>query len=155
MQQIKILPQEIINKIAAGEVVERPASVVKELLENSIDAGATEIKVKIEKGGNQLIEVSDNASGMDKANAELSLRQHATSKIKTDNDLYRISTMGFRGEALASIASVSDLSLFTSDGASQPVMVKLAKDIIVSESAPSRKQGTTVTVRNIFFKIPA
>ena len=108
---VHLLPENLINQIAAGEVVERPASVVKELIENSIDAGATEIIVDIEDGGRKLIRVTDNGYGMSREDALLSLQRHATSKISTVTDLFNISTLGFRGEALPSIASVSRLKL--------------------------------------------
>ncbi|HBJ48196.1 MAG TPA: DNA mismatch repair protein, partial [Deltaproteobacteria bacterium] len=100
-----ILPESLINKIAAGEVVERPASVVKELLENAIDAGATEIQVSIKNGGKDLISILDNGCGMNESDAQLSVERHATSKIIDEEDLFRIRTLGFRGEALASIAA--------------------------------------------------
>jgi DNA mismatch repair protein MutL len=107
MAKIKILPEEIRNQIAAGEVVERPASVIKELLDNAIDAGATQININIKNGGIQLIEISDNGEGIDKESLPLTFAQHATSKINSINDLVEINTMGFRGEALASIGSIS------------------------------------------------
>src|SRR4030066_574956 len=110
---VHLLPENLINQIAAGEVVERPASVVKELVENSIDAGATEIIVDIEDGGRKLIRVTDNGCGMSREDALLSLQRHATSKIREAHDLFNISTLGFRGEALPSIASVSNLKLTT------------------------------------------
>ena len=112
-QRISILPEIITNKIAAGEVVERPASVIKELIENSLDAGATTIAVEIATGGRRLIRITDNGHGMSREDALLSLERHATSKIKTDSDLEGILTLGFRGEALPSIASVSRFRLAT------------------------------------------
>ncbi|HWR56729.1 MAG TPA: DNA mismatch repair endonuclease MutL, partial [Negativicutes bacterium] len=112
-ERIKILDETTANKIAAGEVVERPASAVKELVENSIDAGSTRIEVEIQEGGLRLIRVTDNGYGMSKNDARLSLARHATSKIQTAEDLNRVSTLGFRGEALPSIASVSRFTVIT------------------------------------------
>jgi DNA mismatch repair protein MutL len=113
MGQIKVLDQNTVNMIAAGEVIERPASVVKELVENSIDAGATEITIQIEDGGKKLIRVIDNGCGMDNADLSVAFESHATSKLKSSADLLNISTMGFRGEALASIASVAKVSVMS------------------------------------------
>jgi len=113
MTKIKILPENLSNKIAAGEVVERPASVVKELVENAVDAGGSRIEVLVRDGGKRLIRVADNGVGMGREDALLSLERHATSKLGSDADLFRITTMGFRGEALASIASVSKLTILT------------------------------------------
>jgi DNA mismatch repair protein MutL len=113
MQVIKRLPTQLANQIAAGEVVQRPASVVKELLENSIDAGATEISLTIKDGGRTLISIQDNGSGMNYHDALLCFERHATSKINAINDLFNLNTMGFRGEALASIAAVAHVSLKT------------------------------------------
>ncbi|MFN3481265.1 MAG: DNA mismatch repair endonuclease MutL, partial [Thermodesulfovibrionales bacterium] len=107
MPLIKVLPVELRNKIAAGEVIERPASVVKELIENSIDAGSTEIKIEILKAGKGLIKVTDNGTGMDREDALLCIQRHATSKLFDEEDLFNINTLGFRGEAIPSIASVS------------------------------------------------
>jgi DNA mismatch repair protein MutL len=113
MPQIKILPPDLRNKIAAGEVIERPASVVKELIENSIDAESTDIRIDILYGGKRLIRVLDNGMGMDKEDALLCFERHATSKLATEDDLFNIKTMGFRGEALPSIASVSKVKIVT------------------------------------------
>src|SRR5919201_938545 len=113
MGRIHVLPEQVANKIAAGEVVERPASVVKELLENSLDAGATRIRIAVEAGGKRLIHVTDNGCGMLRDDALLAFERHATSKIKDASDLLNIVTLGFRGEALPSIASVSRLHLET------------------------------------------
>ena len=113
MSKITVLPEELSNRIAAGEVVERPASVVKELFENAVDAGANIVTVEIERAGSRLIRVTDNGSGMDENDAMLCFSPHATSKIKSAEDIERITTLGFRGEALPSIASVSKLTLKT------------------------------------------
>src|SRR6516164_2569091 len=117
LRTIHILPEQVASQIAAGEVVERPASAVKELIENSIDAGARSLSVEVQKGGHELIAVSDDGCGMAREDAILSLRRHATSKIHCASDLESIRTMGFRGEALASIASVSHLDLKTRQAA--------------------------------------
>jgi len=118
---IKLLDNSLINKIAAGEVIERPASVVKELLENSLDAGATDIRIEIEEAGLRKIKISDNGCGMDKDDLMLSYKRHATSKISNDDDLFHIMSLGFRGEALASIAEVSNLKIKTKvEDASKP-----------------------------------
>ena len=112
---VRILSESLINKIAAGEVVERPASVVKELLENAIDAGATEVQVSIKNGGKDLISILDNGCGMNESDAQLAVERHATSKIFHEEDLFRIRTLGFRGEALASIAAISHYQILTSN----------------------------------------
>jgi DNA mismatch repair protein MutL len=155
-QRIAILPEIITNKIAAGEVVERPASVIKELIENALDAGATDISVEIATGGRRLIRVSDNGHGMSREDALLSLERHATSKIKTDSDLEGILTLGFRGEALPSIASVSRLRLTTREpdsleGTELIVEGGRIKDVKACGMAP----GTVISVEHIFFNTPA
>ena len=153
---VHLLPENLINQIAAGEVVERPASVVKELIENSIDAGATEIIVDIEDGGRKLIRVTDNGCGMSREDALLSLQRHATSKISTVNDLFNISTLGFRGEALPSIASVSRLKLTSVPKGSisgTSIQIDGGKEVEVKEFGGA--VGTTIEVRDLFFNTPA
>ena len=115
MNRIKVLSENVTNRIAAGEVIERPASVVKELVENSLDAGASSIYIKVDNGGKELIQVTDNGAGMTHDDALLSLERHATSKINTVDDIVHISSLGFRGEAIPSIASVSRFNLITKD----------------------------------------
>src|SRR5512132_4211393 len=155
MGRIRILPDQVANKIAAGEVVERPASVVKELLENSLDAGATELRIEVENGGRRLIRIVDNGCGMLRDDALLAFERHATSKLKDVSDLLSISTLGFRGEALPSIASVSRLVLETrSEEESTGATVEIAggKLLRCDESALAR--GTIITVRDLFFNVP-
>lgn len=153
---INLLPENLINQIAAGEVVERPASVVKELIENSIDAGATEIIVDIEDGGRKLIRVTDNGCGMSREDALLSLQRHATSKISTVNDLFNISTLGFRGEALPSIASVSRLKLATvPKGSISGTSIQIDGGRVVEVKEFGGAVGTTIEVRDLFFNTPA
>ncbi len=156
MAKIRVLPETLSNKIAAGEVVERPASVVKELVENALDAASTRVIIEVEQGGQALIQVSDNGRGMPRDDALLAIERYATSKITTDADLFAIRTLGFRGEALPSIASVSRFSLVTrdksSDGGTQ-IIVEGGKVKSVSEvGAPV---GTLISVRQLFFNTPA
>src|SRR5215208_2211814 len=148
MNRIRLLPEQVANQIAAGEVVERPASVVKELVENSLDAQATSITVEIQAGGRSLIRVSDDGVGMSKDDALLCLERHATSKIQKAEDLHAIHTMGFRGEALPSIASVCRMTLTTrereaEDGATQ-VVINGGK--IVEVKAAGAPAGTTIEI---------
>ncbi len=152
---IKLLSPDLINKIAAGEVVERPASIVKELIENSIDAGADKIILKIENGGINYIEVVDNGTGMSEEDAKLALVQHATSKIHSVDDLKNIYTLGFRGEALASISSVSKLKIHTKSSKEKPIIASTNGERIIVAPGDARNQGTTVIVENIFDQIPA
>ena len=156
MGRIHVLDDAVINKIAAGEVVERPASVVKEMVENAIDAGATSVTVSLKQGGTASIVVTDNGSGMDPDDAHMALRRHATSKISVADDLFCIQTMGFRGEALASIAAVSRFSLATvAAGADQGVKLESSGGEEVRELPWSGPQGTTLAVEDLFFNVPA
>ncbi|MDA8422290.1 MAG: DNA mismatch repair endonuclease MutL [Nitrospiraceae bacterium] len=153
---IKILPDHVIDKIAAGEVVERPASVVKELIENAIDAGATEIFIDIEKAGTRLIRVTDNGSGMSKEDARTAFLRHATSKISDDADLEAIRTMGFRGEALSSIASVSHVRMLTSTpDSSSGVMVEIEAGKVKSLADAAAPQGASFEISHLFYNTPA
>lgn len=154
-RRIAILPDAVANQIAAGEVVDRPASVVKELIENAIDAGARHVRVEIAEGGKQSIVVSDDGRGMDRDDAVLALDRHATSKIVAASDLVGVQTFGFRGEALPAIASVSRLTLATSDGAGEGTEVSLTGSRIDRVETIARQRGTTVTVRSLFFNTPA
>lgn len=154
MSKIHIMDEDLSNKIAAGEVVERCMNVVKELVENSIDAKSTEIKIEVEEAGTKLVKVTDNGIGMDSTDAKLCFALHATSKIKTVDDLFNIGTLGFRGEALASIASVSEVTLKTSDGKEGTTVKVVGGKIEKVESSDLRK-GTSVTVKNLFFNVPA
>lgn len=155
MPHIKVLPVDLRNKIAAGEVIERPASVVKELIENSIDAGSSEIRIEILQGGKRLMKVSDNGEGMDREDALLCFERHATSKLGNEDDLFHIRTMGFRGEALPSIASVSKVKLVTGlRGSASGISLEMhggeAKEVKDSPAS-----GTSIEVRDLFFNTPA
>ena len=157
MGKIQLLADDVINKIAAGEVVERPASVVKELVENALDAGARSIQVEIEDGGRKAIAISDDGHGMDEGDALLALQRHATSKIKSVDDLYVTSTMGFRGEALASIASVSRLTLTTRErnsGSATRIEMNGPGGPVVQREV-SAAPGTTLACRDLFYNVPA
>lgn len=153
---IKILPDHVVNKIAAGEVVERPASVVKELIENSIDSGATEIIVDIEHAGRRLIRVTDNGCGMSREDARTAFVRHATSKIPSDEDLEAISTMGFRGEALASIASVSQARMLSGvRGADSGVLIEIEGGLVKMVSDAAALHGTSIEIAHLFYNTPA
>jgi len=154
MGKIQIMDEWLSNKIAAGEVVERPASVVKELVENAIDAGSTSIDVFLLEAGLTSIQVIDNGSGMDEEDALVSYSRHATSKIHQEHDLFRIRTLGFRGEALASIASVSKMTLITSNGESGTYLELEGGHVVTHKPGPLRK-GTDITVAQLFFNTPA
>lgn len=155
MGKIQIMDEWLSNKIAAGEVVERPSSVVKELVENAIDAGSTSVEVFLEEAGLTSIQVTDNGSGMDEEDALKSFSRHATSKISKEQDLFRIRTLGFRGEALASIASVSKVRLKTSDGENNGMELLLEGGHIVSKKPTAFRRGTDITVSQLFFNTPA
>jgi len=156
MGRIRILPDQVANKIAAGEVVERPASVVKELLENALDAGASQLRIEAAAGGRRLIRVSDDGTGMGQDDALLAFERHATSKLRQVKDLLAISTLGFRGEALPSIASVSRLTLETKcDEEAAGARVEIAGGKILNVEETGLPRGTQVTVRDLFFNVPA
>src|SRR5688500_5764680 len=157
MPRIHVLPSDLVNQIAAGEVVERPASVVKELVENAIDAGATTIDVILEAGGKKLIEVRDDGCGMSEEDALLAIERHATSKIREFDDLTRVRTLGFRGEALPSIASVSRFTLTTSDNDSGAAIEIVCDPLTAQRSVrpAARDRGTTIVVRELFENVPA
>lgn len=153
---IRLLPEYLANQIAAGEVVQRPASVVKELLENSVDAGSTSVQLIVKEAGKQLIQVVDNGSGMSETDARMSFERHATSKIKTTEDLFRIRTMGFRGEAMASIAAVAQVELKTRKPESDTgTKLVVEGSQIVEQSPVAVPEGTSVCVKNLFFNVPA
>lgn len=154
MAVIKVMDELLANKIAAGEVVERCSSVVKELVENSIDAGANEIKVELTDAGTKEIKITDNGKGMDKDDAVLAFSRHATSKIRCEDDLYHIETLGFRGEALAAICSVSNVTLKTSTG-EVGTIVEISGGKILEVKPSDSKKGTSISVRNLFYNTPA
>ncbi len=155
MSRIAVLASTVADQIAAGEVVERPASVVKELVENALDAGATSISVELEEGGRKLVRVSDDGSGMDRADAVLALARHATSKIRSAAELVGVASFGFRGEALPAICSVSRLEVLTSPEDGDGTQVRAAGGTIESVSDAPRRRGTTVTVADLFYNTPA
>jgi DNA mismatch repair protein MutL len=156
MGRIHVLPEHVANKIAAGEVVERPASAVKELLENALDAGSTRIRIQVEAGGKKLIQITDNGCGMVRDDALLAFERHATSKIKNAEDLLSVATLGFRGEALPSIASVSRLRLETrAPEENSGTIVEINGGKIFKVEEAGLPAGTSVTVRDLFFNIPA
>jgi DNA mismatch repair protein MutL len=154
LRRVAILSDAVANQIAAGEVVERPASVVKELVENAIDAGARQVRIELEQGGKTLIVVSDDGSGMNRQDAVLALDRHATSKIVAASDLVGVQTFGFRGEALPAIASVSRFTLLTSDGV-EGSELSVTGGRLDGVADAVRQRGTTVTVRGLFFNTPA
>jgi len=149
------LPVELSNQIAAGEVIERPASVVKELVENSIDAQATQILITVKQAGLKSIEVNDNGKGISADDVEVAFLPHTTSKISNDHDLFHVKTLGFRGEALASIASVSKLTAVTSKDGKSAVRAKFSGNELIKKETFARSKGTTMTVEDLFFNTPA
>lgn len=153
---INLLPDNIANQIAAGEVIQRPASAVKELLENAVDAGATEIQLIIRDAGKELVQVIDNGSGMSETDARMCFERHATSKIKTIDDLFGIRTMGFRGEALASIAAVAQVELKTRrHGADIGTFIEIDNSVVRKQEPCQTTEGTSFAMKNLFFNVPA
>lgn len=156
MPKIKKLPPHEAQKIAAGEVIERPANVLKELLENAIDAGATKISIYLEDAGKELIRIVDNGCGMSPEDAELCFEQYATGKINCVEELQEITTFGFRGEALASIAAVAKVILVTKEPeAEEGTCIHIEQSVVVQKNPVPAVIGTDITVRDIFFNIPA
>ncbi|MBL7073025.1 MAG: DNA mismatch repair endonuclease MutL [Candidatus Omnitrophica bacterium] len=154
--RIQILAEDVVSKIAAGEVVERPASVVKELIENSIDAGASSIEVEVKAGGVELIRIADNGEGMSPAELKMACFPHATSKLREIQDLEKIGTLGFRGEALSSISSVSQMNIISAQKmSSNGVSLYIESGEILKSRPAARTQGTTVEVKNLFYNVPA
>ncbi|MBI5392685.1 DNA mismatch repair endonuclease MutL [Candidatus Woesearchaeota archaeon] len=156
MSKIKELDKDLINKIAAGEVIERPASVVKELVENAIDAEATHISIEVIEGGKSLVKVSDNGSGIEKDDVVMSIQRHTTSKLNNLQDLFQITTLGFRGEALASIASIAKLEMITKTKENDVgVSITVENGIVLKQEYVSAKQGTMIAVSDLFYNVPA
>ena len=155
MPRIAILPSAVADQIAAGEVVERPASVVKELVENALDAGAGSIDIAVEDGGRAAIRISDDGSGMAPDDARLALERHATSKIRSAQELVGVATFGFRGEALPAICSVSQLDLETATGDGEGLRIRAAGGAVIAVEPASRQRGTTVNVAQLFYNTPA
>ena len=154
--KIRLLPEVVANQIAAGEVVNRPASVVKEMMENAIDAGATEVKVNFRDGGRDLIQIVDNGCGMSPVDARMAFDRHATSKIRSVEDIYALHTFGFRGEALASIAAVSQVELRTrQEGDEVGTRTEINGGVFVSQEPVACPVGSQFFVRNLFYNVPA
>src|ERR1043165_974670 len=154
--KIVLLPDNIANQIAAGEVIQRPASAVKELLENAVDAEATEIKLLINDAGKSLIQVVDNGKGMSETDARMCFERHATSKIKNIDDLFHIRTMGFRGEALASIAAVAQVELKTKRAEDElGTFLEIDNSVVRKQEACACNVGTSICMKNLFFNVPA
>ena len=153
---IQLLPDNIANQIAAGEVIQRPASAVKELLENAVDAGADEIKLIVNDAGKALIQVIDNGKGMSETDARMAFERHATSKIKTIDDLFTIKTMGFRGEALASIAAVGQVEKKKKREEDETgVFIEIENSQVIKQEPIAVPTGTSIAMKNLFFNVPA
>ncbi|MFP4059728.1 MAG: DNA mismatch repair endonuclease MutL [Bacteroidales bacterium] len=153
---IQLLPDSVANQIAAGEVIQRPASVIKELMENAVDAGADKIQIIVKNAGKTSIQISDNGCGMSETDARLSFERHATSKIRSANDLFAIRTMGFRGEALASIAAISEVTMRTRRAEDElGTEIKISGSEVISQEPVSCPAGTTFIIKNLFFNVPA
>ncbi|MBN2636592.1 MAG: DNA mismatch repair endonuclease MutL, partial [Prolixibacteraceae bacterium] len=153
---IQLLPDSVANQIAAGEVIQRPASVVKELVENALDAGATEIVIHAKDAGKTLVMISDNGSGMSPTDARMAFERHATSKINSANDLFHIRTMGFRGEALASIAAIADVELKTKRTEDEVgTLIHIIGSEVKKQEPVACANGTGFTIKNLFFNVPA
>src|SRR5918993_822373 len=153
---INLLPDNIANQIAAGEVIQRPASAVKELLENAVDAGATEIKLIVNDAGKALLQVIDNGKGMSETDARMCFERHATSKIKNIDDLFHIRTMGFRGEALASIAAVAQVELKTRKADNDAgTYIEIENSVVKKQEPVAAPVGTSICMKNLFFNVPA
>ena len=153
---INLLPDNIANQIAAGEVIQRPASAVKELLENAVDAGATEIKLIIQDAGKTLIQVIDNGKGMSETDARMCFERHATSKIRNIDDLFHIKTMGFRGEALASIAAVAQVELKSKRAEDEAgTYIEIENSMVKVQEPVATLNGTSFAMKNLFFYVPS
>src|SRR5437868_8150437 len=153
---IQLLPDSIANQIAAGEVIQRPASAVKELMENAVDAGADEIKLIVNDAGKALVQVIDNGKGMSETDARMAFERHATSKISVIDDLFRIKTMGFRGEALASIAAVAQVELKSRRAEDETgVYIEIENSVVKKQESVAANVGTSIAMKNLFFNVPA
>ncbi|HMC99320.1 MAG TPA: DNA mismatch repair endonuclease MutL, partial [Ferruginibacter sp.] len=153
---IQLLPDNIANQIAAGEVIQRPASAVKELMENAVDAGADEIKLIVNDAGKALVQVIDNGKGMSETDARMAFERHATSKISVIDDLFRIKTMGFRGEALASIAAVAQVELKSRRAEDETgVYIEIENSVVKKQESVAANVGTSIAMKNLFFNVPA
>jgi DNA mismatch repair protein MutL len=151
-----LLPDHIANQIAAGEVIQRPASAVKELLENAVDAESTEIRLVVNDAGKALVQVIDNGKGMSETDARMSFERHATSKIRNIEDLFHIKTMGFRGEALASIGAVAQVELKTKKaGETTGTYIEIDNSLVKKQEPIAMEQGTSIAMKNLFFNVPA